>query len=244
LDFDASLAENGRAQKFMNRVDVIQKTIDRIGAQNYLEIGVSTGNCFLQIKARRKVAVDPKFRLPAKMKWKLRWRNRSAQYYELPSNDFFQKIQLPHGFDVAFIDGLHTYSQSLKDVDNALARLSDRGVIIMHDCNPTTATMAYPAESHSHAASLGLPGWNNAWTGDVWKTICHLRSQRADLNAFVLDCDYGLGIVTRGPVKEPLKLSAAELDALNYDDLAANRQRLLNLKPEGYFADFLRSLRS
>lgn len=32
------------------------------------------------------------------------------------------------------------------------------------------------------------------WSGDVWKSIVHLRSIRPDLRVAVLDCDSGVGI--------------------------------------------------
>ena len=226
----------------MNRVKVIQKIINKTGAQNYLEIGVSKGDCFLSIKARRKVAVDPKFNLPVKRSLKMKWDNRNSQYYEMPSDDFFAKVKLPHGFDVAFIDGMHTYQQSLKDFENAFAVLGKKGVILMHDCNPLDAATAHPAESYSHAASLKLPGWNGGWMGDVWKTIVHLRSQRRDLKAFVLDCDFGIGIITRGEPTEVLDISPAELQKMDYKELEKNRRQWLNLKSEDYLKEFLRTL--
>jgi hypothetical protein len=226
----------------MNRIDVIQKIIDKTGAQNYLEIGVSNGHCFLSIKARRKVAVDPKFNISSKRKWKTLFRNFGSQYYELPSDDFFATVKLPHGFDVVFIDGLHTYQQTLKDVDNTLRVLSKNGVIIMHDCNPLDAATAHPANSQPHAASMNLPGWTGAWMGDVWKTVSHLRSQRPDLRVFTLDCDCGLGIITRGEAEDVLKVPVAELELMSYDALAKNRRQLLNLKGEDYFPEFLKTL--
>ncbi|MGA2030367.1 MAG: class I SAM-dependent methyltransferase [Verrucomicrobiota bacterium] len=187
----------------MNRIDVIQKIIDKTGAQSYLEIGVARGECFLSIKVQRKVAVDPKLRFFLKFKL----RSQGAGYYQLASDDFFAKVKLPHGFDVVFIDGLHTYQQSLKDVENALSVLNENGVIVMHDCNPPGAAAAHPANSPGHAASLGLPGWTGGWCGDVWKTVCHLRSQRTDLRVFTLDCDCGLVIVTKGKPDNQLDLT-------------------------------------
>ena len=78
--------------------------------------------------------------------------------------------------------------------------------------------------------------------GDVWKTIVHLRSQRRDLRAFVLDCDFGLGIITRGQPEDPLDISPADLQKMDYQDLEKNRQHWLNLKSEDYFHDFVRTL--
>jgi hypothetical protein len=112
----------------------------------------------------------------------------------------------------------------------------------MHDCNPPDATMAHPAESPAQVASLNLPDWHGAWMGDVWKTICHLRSQRPDLKVFVLDCDCGLGIITRGRPDSVLNLPLPELQKMDYEALDKNRRQLLNLKGEEYFPEFLQSL--
>ncbi|MFW3116047.1 hypothetical protein MHAE_19981, partial [Mycobacterium haemophilum DSM 44634] len=67
--------------------------------------------------------------------------------------------------------------------------------------------------------------------GDVWKAIVHLRSTRPDLRIAVLDCDFGVGIIRKGSPERPLSYSAEQVAALNYADLAADRERLLNLKP-------------
>jgi SAM-dependent methyltransferase len=230
--------KRSRTHKPMNRIDVIQKIIDKTGAQNYLEIGVARGECFLSIKAQRKIAVDPKLRFLLKLKLK----SQDAKYYQLTSDNFFAKVKLPHGFDIVFIDGLHTYQQSLKDVENALSVLNENGVIVMHDCNPPDAAAAHPANSPGHAASLGLPGWTGGWCGDVWKTVCHLRSQRMDLRIFTLDCDCGLGIVTKGKPENQLELAEVDLRKLTYDDLAKSRNQFLNLKDENSLSEFLQTI--
>ena len=50
----------------MDKIDIIQNLIDAQGAKIYLEIGVGNGQCFLQIKASRKIGVDIKFSLSYK----------------------------------------------------------------------------------------------------------------------------------------------------------------------------------
>jgi len=229
----------------MNRLEIIQKIIDRTEARNYLEIGLAAGKTFLRIKARRKIAVDPCIGIS---KWKrIRWRfknlyNMPARYYELTSDDFFTRVAMKNGLDVVFIDGLHTFEQALRDVENSLKHLNENGVIVMHDCDPSNEAAAYPATSGEYVASLNLPGWTGAWCGDVWKTICYLRSFRKDLNVFVLDCDYGLGVITKAKPESSLDLNEEELKALTYADLAEHRKRFLNLKPVEYLDEFLRSV--
>lgn len=164
----------------------------------------------------------------------------------MSSDDFFKLklgLLIQNALDVVFIDGLHTYEQSLKDVNNSLKYLKEAGVIIMHDCNPPFESAAYPAESIEHAKSLNLPGWTGEWCGDVWKTIAHLRSSRNDLNIFVLDCDCGLGVITKGNVGNMLQYSIEEIQNLSYNDLKINNINILNLKGQGYFEEFIKTLR-
>jgi hypothetical protein len=229
----------------MNRKEVIQKILDKKKARTYLEIGVSSGDNFFPIKARQKIAVDPNFDFSKKDKIKWAFKNPYnivAKYYELSSNSYFAKVKNSYQLDVVFIDGLHTYQQSLKDVNNSLSNLKKNGVIVMHDCNPPHEAAAYPANSHNHAASLNLPGWTEEWCGDVWKTICYLRSNRKDLRIFVLDCDYGLGIITRGEANNCLNLPEPDIDKMTYDEFSQNRHKLLNLKDEIFLFEFLKTI--
>ena len=230
----------------MDRLDVIQQIIDRIKAECYLEIGVKKGKAFLKIRAQKKIGVDPNFKIKAKRKFKAILKNLSNisnEYYEMTSDVFFEKfagrLENLRGVDVAFIDGLHTYEQSLKDAQNCLKFLKEDGIIVMHDCNPLSEAQAYPANSPEHAANSCSSTWEGDWSGDVWKTIAFLRSTREDLNILVLDCDHGLGIITKGKSESTLEFSKADIDQLSYEDLERNRVNVLNLKPADYLQEFL-----
>jgi hypothetical protein len=196
----------------MNRIDVINNCIKQINAKSYLEIGTSLGETFFSIKCLHKIGIDPFVDLnkmpPARLK--LRWLlykfnnllhddfYRRSQTFLMTSDEFFERLAnpiiYPRNLDVAFIDGLHTYQQALKDIENCLKYLSPKGVIIIHDCKPTTEAMAYPAKSFEDAKSKNLPGWTGEWCGDVWKVIPKLR-ERSDLKIEVLNYDYGLGVI-------------------------------------------------
>jgi len=189
-----------RAQKIMEAIEklndrrqVLQSIINYADAKNYLEIGVEYGTIFTRLKVVKKIAVDPNLQVSRVRKLIDFWQGRRAKYFNLTSDDFFawhSDLFKDEKIDVAFIDGLHTYEQSLRDVENCLKFLSPRGVVIVHDCNPQSAAAAQskrpPAEE------------SRKWNGDVWKTIVHLRSQRNDLKVFVLDSDQGLGIISFG----------------------------------------------
>lgn len=226
----------------LNRTGIIQQIIDQSGARNYLEIGVARGECFLAIRARRKTGVDPAARIARKLRLRWLFRNLGTKHLRMTSDGFFQERRIDGRLDVVFIDGLHTYAQALRDVENSLHHLREGGVILLHDCNPNSASAAHPASSLAEANALNLPGWNGEWNGDVWKTVCHLRSRRNDLRVFVLDCDFGMGIVTRGRPEDSLRYSEAEISVMTYEDFAKKRQVILNLKPATYLPEFLNSL--
>lgn len=226
----------------MNRTDIIQKIVERKRAQTYLEIGVHNGSNFFRIKARQKVGVDVHFTFSARQRIKWAFKNFSnfaAEYHQSTSDHYFERKNPTDFFDVVFIDGLHTYEQSLKDVNNSLRNLNETGVIVMHDCNPPNQAAAYPTKDMEELRELNLPGWTGEWCGDVWKTICNLRSNRKDLKVFVLDCDYGVGIVTKGQPESWLDFEDGAVDEMTYEDLARNRRNLLNLRDERYLFEFL-----
>ncbi len=229
----------------LTRMDVIQTLIDRKKARTYLEIGVEWGECFFPIRARRKIAVDPcfSFSVRRRVKWTvLNPHNVRARFYRCTSDRYFARPKPPFAYDLVFIDGLHTYQQSLADVIHSLENLGPDGVIVMHDCNPPNAEAAYPLDYLLNVVHPGSPRRPGDWCGDVWKTICYLRAFRKDLRACVLDCDFGLGIIVRGNAEDSLELKEADLAKMTYQDLDKNKKELLGLKEEGLIAEFLRGL--
>lgn len=235
----------------MNRISIINGILEKKGRSCvYVEIGVRNGKCFFNIEAKHRMAVDPEFRIAKRTYLKaysrkpLQWFRDS--FFSLTSDDFFsaqRNLLRRLKPDVIFIDGLHTYEQSYRDVINSLEVMQAEAVIVMHDCNPTNEVAAVPALSPSEVADKNLPGWKGVWCGDVWKSIVRLRTQ-PDLEVFVLDTDFGLGIVKNSKGKGPaLPASSFNIDDLSYVELNANRGELLGLKPVTYFADFLSTVR-
>jgi Methyltransferase domain len=232
----------------VNRIKIVQQALAERVKPVYLEVGVSHGFAFRRITADEKIAVDPAFKLSARTRRMADAKAPTTHYFETTSDDFFDSQSAllgRRGIDVALIDGLHSYEQVVRDVEHTLRYLRDDGIIVLHDCNPATAMIGFPATSYEDFRAqnrwqsllwLNLP----PWSGDVWKAIVHLRSTGDDLRVAVLKCDFGVGIVRRGVPDSRLSYSAEEIAALSYADLAADRTRLLNLKPPAYFDEFLR----
>lgn len=228
-----------------HRIKVVQQALNGWEAPVYLEIGVSHGFVFRRVAADVKIAVDPACKLSARSRRLAAAKARATHYFEMTSDAFFADETAfleQRGIDVALIDGLHTYGQVVRDVENTLRYLRDDGIIVLHDCNPKQASVAYPATSYADFRAHNH-WWNGPWSGDVWKSIVHLRSTRHDLR-MVLDCDWGVGIIRKGSPESPLSYSAAQIEALNYEDLVADRGCLLNLRPPAYLDDFLSLQRS
>lgn len=223
----------------MNRIELLNRIIKKYDVRNYLEIGVFFGKCFLEIDCKRKMAVDPDFRIPWEIrkdnfskKFKRKFLNQFDLYFKKTSDDFFQEdfsILQKYPPSLVFLDGLHTYEQTLRDVENSLKYLSDDGFIVLHDCNPENEIQALPAMSYQSVVDLNLKNWDGVWNGDVWKTIAHLRSQRNDIEIITLNTDCGLGIIRKRKSQVPLNLSVDEIKKMSYSDLEKNRIEILNL---------------
>lgn len=207
------------------RVAIVQRELDRFERPRYLEIGVHTGTVLLNLRACRRVGVDPQKRIRRRqlvIRPRL-W--RTMTFHEKRSDEFFADLDRDTRFDVIFIDGFHSYGQALKDVESSLRHLAPEGVVMLHDCSPPSAAAASPDPASVPEGDRGA-----GWCGDVWKAIVHLRATRADLHVEVLDTDFGIGRIVRAPA-ELLAIDQASLAALDYGALERDRKRLLGLRP-------------
>ncbi|GEM_PF-843404 len=223
--------------KIINRTTVIQNIINKMGYKNYVEIGVERGINFFQIRCKNKFAVDIKFKIPGGFE-----NSESEKFYEIPSDEFFAKPPdeiVKNGIDIVLIDGGHTYKQSLKDLINSLKYLNQNGIIILHDCLPTSESCAAPTWEEA----TKYTDFQGAWSGEVYKTIINIR-RKENIFCAVLDCDHGVGIVKKGIQENKIQMTDEEIENLTFQDLMKNKEELLNLKPKEWFWKFLESLKS
>ena len=105
----------------------------------------------------------------------------------------------------------------------------------MHDCLPDSPATAMPTleEARKH------PDFKGNWTGDVYKTIIHLRATREDLFVAVVNTDWGVGLVKRGVPEDKLSISPENIKKMTYHDFAKEKEKLLNLKPVSWFFEFI-----
>jgi len=202
---------------FHSRTDLINRLAGKISAKSYLEIGVRhRSHNFNWINAAKKVGVDPGVE------------GVSEATHVMTSDEFFKQNE--DFFDIIFVDGLHEHQQVKRDINNALKFLTPNGYIVCHDMNPTVRErqlslrdphrLKYVAEQKAK----GAHGWG-LWNGDCWKAWIDIRRGRPDLKMFVVDIDFGCGVITRGK-QTLLNLNGEEVI---YRNLNKNRQKWLNL---------------
>ena len=185
--------------------------------RTYLEIGVEWGHNFNAIDCPEKVGVDPA--------------NLAGipSVVESSSDDFFQSNQ--RRFDVVFIDGLHHADVVERDLRNSLRCLEPGGVIVCHDLLPADELMQK------------VPRETGIWTGDCWKAWVRLRAARPELCMFVLNIDYGVGLIYPDGDFQPPGIEIAE-PALTWERFADRRSVWLPVVPPAALSELMRSRRA
>jgi hypothetical protein len=142
-------------------------------ARSYLEVGIWAGATFELVDVPVRVGVDPEPRFD------LHHLPRGARVFPVTSDEFFAATDAT--FDLVFLDGLHTYEQTYRDLVNAL-RTCPRGLILIDDVVPSDEISAIPdqAESLRRRAELSLVG--TPWHGDVFRMVACLADHHPELD--------------------------------------------------------------
>lgn len=157
----------------VTRLNVIQGCLDLFNMPSYLEIGVWKGKTFFPAKAERKVAVDPKFAFDVKA---AEATYETSTFHEVTSDKYFGSLPKDESFDVIYIDGLHTFDQTLRDLLNSLAFLKDDGIVIIDDVYPREYHSALANVKHAHLVKAHTGSTNKEWMGDVYKLTFFIDS--------------------------------------------------------------------
>ena len=179
------------------RTEIIQKIIDKKNYKDYLEIGCDNDENFSKIKVENKIGVDP----------------LKGGTLRMTSDDFFEKNK--KNFDIVFLDGLHTYEQTIKDIDNSLKFLKKDGVILIHDCLPKKIWNQIVPRIYGH------------WNGDVWKAIVHSRTYEF-ADTFTCKVDHGLGVIFKRKNSDRLELEKKNFKNLKFADYFNNHNKFMN----------------
>jgi hypothetical protein len=188
--------------EMQNHTELLNYIAAKIGAKSYLEIGTNNCRNFNAIQVAHKVGVDPDLNSPCSI--------------HKTSDEFFKDNA--EKFDLIFIDGLHHSEQVKKDFDNSFNFLSEAGVIVIHDCNPSE-------EKHTH-----IPRITKIWNGDVYRFVSTCLNGYGGINFFTIDFDHGCCVVRKRVGREANGMDfRLNFLAIGWQYFNENRGRLLNL---------------
>ncbi len=185
-------------QLFPTRTKIIQEIINHRNYKSYLEVGCDNDENFSKIQIANKIGIDP----------------LKGGTLRMTSDEFF--IKNDQSFDIIFLDGLHTYEQTIKDIDNGLKFLNTNGVIIIHDCLPKKIWNQIVPRLYGH------------WNGDVWKAIVHSRTyDHAD--TYTCIADHGLGVIFKRENRNKLDIKQTNFKKLKFADYYKNHHQYMNV---------------
>ncbi len=176
LDPNAPRAHLGLARLRMPGPDY-QATLNRLQEwrrpEIYFEIGVAKGHTLALARSPTvAIGVDPM--IDAKTAF-----TTETHLFAMPSDELFDSNRLVpllagRTISMAFIDGLHTFEQALRDFANVEALSDADTVVLLHD----TVPLDEPTQRRERVSTF--------WTGDVWRLIVCLRECRPDLEIFTI----------------------------------------------------------
>ena len=218
----------------MQRSEVIQRLLDLYEAPAYLEIGVCEGATFHAVRAARRIAVDPNFQFDIQAA-AANPANADAAYHAITSDAWFAGPGRDERFDLIFLDGLHLFDQTLRDLLHSVQRLKPGGAIVIDDVLPSSygASLRDLEESAKFRRMSPGPTEPKAWMGDVFKLVFWIRDYLLDWRYATVTDNHGQLVLWRAPrVAEVPPLEIAAIAALEYKDVVF-RPRAYNFRPLG-----------
>lgn len=201
----------------VTRKGVVQRVLELFDSPSYLEIGVQKGKTFNALEARKKVAVDPKFLFDYAA---VAAEVPGTSFHETTSDDYFGSIATREdAFDVVYIDGLHTFEQTLRDLVNSISFLKPEGVIIIDDVFPSSYSASLPVKAEAKALIRATGEISNAWMGDVYRLVFFVESFCQQFSYGTVNNNHGQLVMWRQQRQEFPSRSLKEIAEKDYKDL-------------------------
>lgn len=187
-----------------SHLSILNYLINTFNFKSYLEIGVYTGNNFVNINCENKESCDI-----------------TNQYlkeniditYLMSSDDMFAQMDVDKKYDLIFIDGMHSEQNVDRDIINSLKHLNHGGFVCLHDTvvYRESAQVEYDKYSDRYGE----------WNGSTWKSITKLQYQ--NLEFYTIDNgDYGLTVIFYCPFYDQLYIPEYK-SPVNYNYVFVNQ---------------------
>lgn len=220
----------------ITRAQVIQTFLDLFPNPTYLEVGVFDGYTFKDIRAARKVAVDPMFRFD----WQS-VQDPTAEFHQIPSDEYFGKVvSLNTRFDVIYLDGLHTFEQTLRDLNNAIFFVKENGIIVIDDILPNSYAASLPDQNLAYAVKNVLKDNDISWMGDVYKLGYFIDTFFQQFSFSTIIENHGQLVMWRKRRERVDERQVGKIADLQFADLIANHSPL-RIR---HFADILNEVKT
>jgi hypothetical protein len=201
-----------------------------IGAQTYVEIGVWMGDTFHNVEAPLRVGVDP----DPLFDWKASL-GRNTHFHPVTSDRFFSSgAAVPYRFDLAFIDGLHEYQQTLRDFLAVLAQSGPRAIWVIDDTHPSDFFSALPSQGQAFNGRAQYGNNSQAWHGDVFKVVFTLHDFFPNLSFCTISTGGNPATLVWREPRAKFKPRFKSLEGIGRSDYFAfaDNLDLFNLMPE------------
>ena len=135
----------------------------------YLEVGVFRGTTLEAADVPFRVGVDPVPQfdtnlLPA-----------GVIFFSGDSDTYFDQLDTRVKFDLVYLDGLHEWKQTLRDLAHSLEHTHAYSLILLDDVQPVNALSSVPDMDTSLSAQRNQGVTTEEWQGDVYKVLVYLQ---------------------------------------------------------------------
>ena len=179
---------------------------------SYLEIGVQEGITFDAVNAQHKTAVDPRFLFEP-------MGDSTRSYHPTSSDTFFFAIPETMKFDVIFIDGLHTFEQTLRDFTNATRFLSDDGYILIDDVKPSSFAASIRDSRKARLVKMAIGERTGSWMGDVYRLVYFIDSFFQQFSFQLINAESSRSLVWRQPREHVADRRVRDVGKKSYRDV-------------------------
>lgn len=150
-------------------VNLVNSLYPKDNDLHYLEVGVYKGATLERVNLRYKIGVDPSPRYES-------FPSREATVFQCTSDSFFNNYR-GSSFDFIYLDGLHEFYQTWRDLINSLDYVKPKGVIMIDDIIPIDKYSTVLPQSRALFERKKNTGVDNgAWHGDVFKVALLLKN--------------------------------------------------------------------
>ncbi len=126
-------------------------------------------------------------------------------------------------FDVVFVDPYHSFEASMINLDYGIRLVKSGGAMVVHDCNPPKKKLTTSEFQ------------DDMWLGVTYLAFLDFVSSRPELDYFVVDTDWGVGVVFEKTRRwsqmqdVPPRMDLSSLDYHDWRVFSNNRNELLRL---------------